>query len=119
MELWDLWVRHPNAKGAGNLVATTLGVSQIKLSWTALTDNASVTKDKVQRQDFESTSFVHVTTTTGTNYTDADGRGDQLQLSGPGKRCDRAFRTSIGGDERDNSFTNNRPSQITITKLGS
>jgi chitodextrinase len=58
-------------KVPGNLVATALGVSQIKLSWTALTDNASVTKYEVQRQDPGSTSFVHVTTTTGTNYTDA------------------------------------------------
>jgi len=58
-------------KVPGNLVATALGVTQIKLSWTALTDNASVTKYEVQRQDPGSTSFVHVTTTTGTNYTDA------------------------------------------------
>jgi len=58
-------------KVPGNLVATALGVSQIKLSWTALTDNASVTKYEVQRQDPGSTSFLHVTTTTGTNYTDA------------------------------------------------
>jgi chitodextrinase len=54
----------------GNLVATALGVSEVKLSWTASTDNAGVTKYEVQRQDHGSTSFVHVTTTTGTNYTD-------------------------------------------------
>jgi chitodextrinase len=59
-------------KVPGNLVATALGVSQIKLSWAALTDNASVTKYEVQRQDPGSPSFVRVMTTTGTNYTDAE-----------------------------------------------
>jgi chitinase len=59
-------------KMAGNLVATALGVSQIKLSWAALTENASVTTYEVQRQDPGSPSFVRVTTTTGTNYTDAE-----------------------------------------------
>ena len=54
----------------GNLVATALGVSQVKLSWTASTDNAGVTKYEVERQDPGSTSFVHVATTIGTNYTD-------------------------------------------------
>jgi hypothetical protein len=58
-------------KVPGNLVATALGVSQIKLSWAALTDNASVTTYEVQRQDPGSPSFVRVTTTTATNYTDA------------------------------------------------
>jgi len=54
----------------GNLVATALGVSQVKLSWTASTDNAGVKKYEVQRQDPGSTSFVHVGTTTRTSYTD-------------------------------------------------
>jgi len=54
----------------GNLVVTALGVSQVKLSWTALTDNVGVKKYEVQRQDPGSTSFVHVGTTTGTSYTD-------------------------------------------------
>ena len=54
----------------GNLVATALGVSQVKLSWTASTDNVGVTKYEVQRQDPGSTSFVHVGTTTGTSYND-------------------------------------------------
>src|SRR4029077_6272767 len=57
-------------KAPRNLVATALGVSQIKLSWTALTDNASVTNYEVQRQDPGSTSFVHVGTTTRTSYND-------------------------------------------------
>jgi Fibronectin type III domain. len=59
-----------------NLVATAIGVSQVHLSWTASTDNVRVTGYLVQRQDPESTSFVHVGTTTGTSYTDtglADG----------------------------------------------
>ena len=54
----------------GNLVVTALGVSQVKLSWTALTDNVGVKKYEVQRQDPGSTSFAHVGTTTGTSYTD-------------------------------------------------
>jgi chitodextrinase len=54
----------------GNLVATASGVSQVKLSWTASTNNVGVTKYEVQRQDPGSTSFVHVGTTTGTSYND-------------------------------------------------
>jgi Concanavalin A-like lectin/glucanases superfamily/Fibronectin type III domain len=54
----------------GNLVATALGVSQVKLSWTASTDKVGVKKYEVQRQDPGSTSFVRVGTTTGTSYTD-------------------------------------------------
>jgi len=54
----------------GNLVATALGVSQVKLSWTASTDNVGVTKYEVERLDPGSTSFVHVGTTTGTSYND-------------------------------------------------
>jgi chitodextrinase len=54
----------------GNLVVTALGVSEVKLSWTASTDKVGVKKYEVQRQDPESTSFVHVGTTTGTSYTD-------------------------------------------------
>ena len=69
---WDLWsLDTQTPKVPGNIVATALEVSRMKLSWTALTDNAGVTKSEVQRQDPGSTSFVHVTTTTGTNYTDA------------------------------------------------
>jgi chitodextrinase len=52
----------------GNLVATASGVSQVKLSWTASTNNVGVTKYEVQRQDPGSTSFVHVGTTTRTSY---------------------------------------------------
>jgi hypothetical protein len=54
----------------GNLVVTAIGVSQVKLSWTASTDNVGVKKYEVQRQDPGRTSFVHVRTTTGTSYTD-------------------------------------------------
>jgi len=53
----------------GNLVATPLGVSQVKLSWTASTDKG-VKKYEVQRQDPGTTSFKRVGTTIGTSYTD-------------------------------------------------
>src|SRR5262249_41437143 len=55
----------------GNLAATALGVSQVKLSWTASTDNVGVAKYEVERQDRGSASFVHIGTTIGTSYTDA------------------------------------------------
>jgi chitodextrinase len=54
----------------GNLVATALGVSQVKLSWKASADNVGVIKYEVERQDPGSTSFVHVGTTTRTSYND-------------------------------------------------
>jgi chitodextrinase len=54
----------------GNLVATALGVNDVKLSWTALTDNAGVKKYVVERLNPGSTSFVHVGTTMGTSYND-------------------------------------------------
>ena len=56
--------------GPGNLVATALGVSQVKLSWRTSTDNAGVTKYEVERQEPGSTRFVRVGTTTGTSYND-------------------------------------------------
>jgi Fibronectin type III domain len=55
----------------GNLVVRALGVSQVKLSWTASSDKVGVKKYEVQRQDPGSASFVRVGTTTGTSYTDA------------------------------------------------
>src|SRR2546423_14346715 len=54
----------------GNLVLTALGVSQVKLSWTAATDNVDVTEYEVQRWDAGNASFVRVGTTTGMSYTD-------------------------------------------------
>ena len=64
-------VPSPQAPSApGKLVATALGVSQVKLSWTASTDRVGVTKYEVERLDPGSTSFVHVGTTTGTSYKD-------------------------------------------------
>jgi hypothetical protein len=54
----------------GNLVATALGVSQVKLSWRASTDDVGVKKYEVQRQEPGSTSFVHVGSTTRMSYTD-------------------------------------------------
>ena len=53
----------------GDLVATALGVSQVKLTWAAA-DKGHVRRYEVQRQDPGSTSFVHVRTTTRTSYTD-------------------------------------------------
>ena len=54
----------------GNLVATALGVSQVKLTWAAATENVGVRSYEVERQDPGCTSFVHVGTTTETRYTD-------------------------------------------------
>jgi hypothetical protein len=54
----------------GNLVTTALGVSQVRLSWTAPTDSAAVKKYEVQRRDPGSTSFIHAGTTTGISYID-------------------------------------------------
>jgi len=54
----------------GNLVATALGVSEVKLTWAAAPDNLRVTKYEVERKDPGSASFVHVGTATGTSYTD-------------------------------------------------
>jgi chitodextrinase len=51
-------------------VVRALGVSQVKLSWTASADKVGVKKYEVQRQDPGSMSFVRVGTTTGTSYTD-------------------------------------------------
>ena len=64
----DAQTQAPSVRG--NLVATALGVSQVKLSWTASTDGVGVKKYEVQRRDPGSTSFVHVGTTPGTSYTD-------------------------------------------------
>jgi hypothetical protein len=57
-------------KVPGNLVATTSGVSQVKLTWAAAPDNMRVRKYEVQRQDPGSTRFVRVGTITGTSYND-------------------------------------------------
>ena len=54
----------------GNLVLTALGVSQVKLSWTASTDNVGVKEYEVQRRNAGNASFVRVGKTTGTTYTD-------------------------------------------------
>ena len=87
--------REPSMRG--NLVVTALGVSQVKLSWTAPTDNVGVKRYEVQRQDPGSMSFVRVGTTTGTSYADTglaagsnysyrvlvrDARGSQKEYSG-------------------------------------
>jgi hypothetical protein len=87
----------PEPSVRGNLVVTALGVSQVKLNWTASTDNVGVKKYEVQRLDPGSTSFVHLGTTTGTTYTDtglaagsdyryrvlvADARGNLKEYSG-------------------------------------
>jgi hypothetical protein len=53
-----------------NLVASTLGVGQVHLSWTASTDNVGVTGYLVERQDPGSPGFAQVGTTTTTGYND-------------------------------------------------
>ena len=45
-------------------------MSQVKLSWTAPTDNVEVAGYLVEQQDPGSTSFVQVGTSTGTSYND-------------------------------------------------
>jgi hypothetical protein len=54
----------------GNLVATALGVSQVKLTWAGATDKGRARKYEVERKDPGTTRFVHLSTTTGTSYTD-------------------------------------------------
>jgi hypothetical protein len=54
----------------GNLVATALGVSEVKLTWTASMDNVGVTEYAVERLAPGSTSFAQVGATTGTSYND-------------------------------------------------
>jgi chitodextrinase len=54
----------------GNLVATALGATQVKLTWVAASDNFRASKYEVERKDQGSTRFVHLGTTTGTSYTD-------------------------------------------------
>jgi hypothetical protein len=71
--LGGLGIRLPHAQALsvqGNLVVRALGVSRVKLNWTASSDYVGVKKYEVQRQDPGSTIFVHVGTTTGTSYTD-------------------------------------------------
>jgi len=55
---------------AGNLVATALGMSQVKLTWAEPIDKRRVRRYEVQRRDPGSTSFVQVGTTTTTSYID-------------------------------------------------
>jgi chitodextrinase len=81
----------------GNLVATALGVSQVKLTWVATPDSVNARKYEVERKDPGSTRFVHLGTTTGTSYADTglaaggnysyrvlvkDGRGRLKDYSG-------------------------------------
>ena len=84
-----------------NLVATALGVSQIGLSWTASTDNVGVTGYLVERQDPGSQSLWRWGQHRDELQRHGIGRGEQLQLSGPGDGCggepERVFR----GGERD------------------
>jgi hypothetical protein len=81
----------------GNLVATALGVSQVKLTWVATPDSVDARKYEVERKDPGSTRFVHLGTTAGTSYADTglaaggnysyrvlvkDGRGRLKDYSG-------------------------------------
>jgi hypothetical protein len=53
-----------------NLVASTLGVSQVNLSWTAPTDNIGVAGYLVERQEAGGPGFAQAGTTTRTTYND-------------------------------------------------
>jgi hypothetical protein len=55
---------------SGNLVATAVGVSQVKLTWAAATDKGRVRRYEVERREPGSTSFVRVGTTRTTSYID-------------------------------------------------
>ena len=55
---------------AGNLVATALGMNEVKLTWAPAPDNFRASKYEVERKDPGSARFVHLGTTTGTSYTD-------------------------------------------------
>ena len=87
----------PGPSVPGNLVATALGVSQVKLTWVATPDSVDARKYEVERKDPGSTRFVHLGTTTGTSYADTglaaggnysyrvlvkDGRGRLKDYSG-------------------------------------
>jgi fibronectin type 3 domain-containing protein len=54
----------------GNLTATTIGPSQINLSWSAASDDTAVTGYVVLRQNPGSSTYVQVGATTGTTFTD-------------------------------------------------
>jgi hypothetical protein len=54
----------------GSILATALGVSQVKLTWVPAPDNVRARKYEVERKDPGSARFVHVGTTTGTSYND-------------------------------------------------
>jgi hypothetical protein len=54
----------------GNLVATALGMSQVKLTWVGTTDKVRATKYEVERKDPGSTRFVRVGTSRTTSYID-------------------------------------------------
>jgi hypothetical protein len=71
--LGGMGIRLPHTQALtvpGNLVATALDVSQVKLTWAAATDKGRVRRYEVERQDPGTTSFVRVGTNTGTSYTD-------------------------------------------------
>ena len=109
--------RHRGAKGAWESCGTALGVSQIKLTWAAAPGNVRVRKYEVQRQDPGSTHFVHVGTTTGTSYNDTGlatggNYSYRVLVRDATGEAERVF----GCGTRDNSFTNNQSSQVTITQ---
>src|SRR5262249_26792374 len=66
--MWAPGTRAPSIPG--NLVATALGASQVRLTWAVSTNNSGVTNYEVERQDPGSASFVHIGTTRATSYDD-------------------------------------------------
>jgi hypothetical protein len=54
----------------GNLMATALGMSHVKLTWAPATDKGRVRRYEVQRRDPGSTRFVQVGKTTEPSYND-------------------------------------------------
>ncbi len=97
-------------------MATTLGVSQVKLTWAAAADNVRARKYEVERQDPGSTRFVRVGTTTGTSYNDTGLAAVATTVIGSGEGCEGEAQRLFRYGQRDNRFTNNRSSQMTIPK---
>ena len=75
-----------------------------QLAWTASTDNVGVTGYRVERcQGAGCSNFVQVGTPAGTVQRHGVGGGDELQLSGAGRRCGRQPERLLERAERDHA----------------